>query len=694
MYPALTVKSIVALLIFISVQGYVGGHVQYSRHELPPLYTFDNYDVCLNNGNSKFDSTYCMVYAEVQADNSSELWHKIATHKEHKFHYHHDRLYFGVCLEKCRGYLESLEDGNNTYNNAGEGLNEEITQFIEYIHKRPLDIEMRHRYGMAIQNCLNDEFERKYDLQLKTFVEYCEGPAKDTVAEKDPAEIILYKFLKMVLLLVVLSTIYDFVLRSDQTEENQTNDFYKSNLEQPMSRLLTSFSICRNYYRLIQPYRGEIGNDFSYLDGFRSVCTFMVLHGHTFYLQFQHIRNPEYFESFGKTWHGLLVLNSTTVIEIFMVMSGLLLYVKFAEGGYVTPQTSWKKCLQTYLFIVISRLMRFLPSVALVVWVNATIFGNFNDGPFWRHVSEPGRIFSRENWWKNVFMINNFSQKYTVSSHTWYLAADFQLFVFYTFVLIFISKYPQFKKRILYTLAFLSVAIPTLIGYILKLESAFIIKPESYRYQFFIDCDVFYYLYTPSFTNLGGYLFGIWCGDLYLSQLRKEEVRRKVRGVLKYELGAWLAFPIAACICFAGSKAIFQEPSVWTALYSGLYRNLWIVFVCGFPLLGMACQGGMMAYDFCRLPIFRVLARLSFQMYLWHVMILQLMNGYQREPYFMNTWYYNAQGTITVTFSLVVAFFACLFIEYPFAQFFDALQSRGGKSKASVPKLSKEAKVQ
>lgn len=104
--------------------------------------------------------------------------------------------------------------------------------------------------------------------------------------------------------------------------------------------------------------------------------------------------------------------------------------------------------------------------MALLVLVNATVMNRFVDGPFWRHISDQNRLFSRENWWKNVFMINNFSQKNTVGDddvlgymymkiliddnyilfifkmgpHTWYLAADLQLFAFYTIVLIVMAK--------------------------------------------------------------------------------------------------------------------------------------------------------------------------------------------------------------------------------------------------------------
>ncbi|XP_013099285.2 O-acyltransferase like protein-like [Stomoxys calcitrans] len=667
----------------------VGEEIKYTIQELPPLYNFDDYDLCFFNKTSALSSTYCMVYAEVQPDNSSQLWEKIEVHNRHRFHYHHDKLFFGLCVERCLNYIKSTDDFNS--NDNTEVLDREVVQFFQTVHKRPLDIEMRSNYSTMIQRCLNEEFERKYDLKLKTFIEYCERNPDAEQFEKDVAEDILYRIVKLVFLLVIFSSFYDYYLKTHQTEKNGTNDFYKINYKEIGPRVLTSFSIPRNYYRLVQPCHGIIGNEFSYLDGFRSVCTLMVLQGHTFYMEFLHLQNPEYFENIAKTKLGLGILNTSTIIEIFMVMSGLLFYVKFNEGRYVNPQTSWRKCIQLFAIIVTGRLLRFLPSVALTILINATVLSKLTDGPFWRHISEPSRVFSRENWWQNIFMINNFTPRHSVSGHTWYIAADFQLFAFYTMVLIFIFKYPQYKKRVLATLSFLAVFIPTMVSYTFKLEPSFMIKPEAYRYGFFKDMKVFGYLYIPFYTNIGGYLFGILCGELYVKYLSKDEIRRKVRGVLKYELGAWVTLPIACGISLLGTIAIFQQPSIWTALFSGLNRNLWIIFVCGIPVLGMACKGGLMAYDFCCLPIFRVLARLSFQMYLWHVLVLQIANGYQRQPHHMTHMYFNGQGMITVFMSIIVAFFACLLVEYPIAQLFDTLMAstkrrtlEGGKAKKCI----------
>lgn len=42
------------------------------------------------------------------------------------------------------------------------------------VHKRPLDLHMRSEYHELVHNCLNSEFQDKYDLKLKTYIEYCQ----------------------------------------------------------------------------------------------------------------------------------------------------------------------------------------------------------------------------------------------------------------------------------------------------------------------------------------------------------------------------------------------------------------------------------------------------------------------------------------------------------------------------------------
>lgn len=61
-----------------------------------------------------FDSTYCMIYAEIKPKNSSKLWREINQHtEEYKFHYRRDRLFFGICMKRCKNFPNKLNNLQN-----------------------------------------------------------------------------------------------------------------------------------------------------------------------------------------------------------------------------------------------------------------------------------------------------------------------------------------------------------------------------------------------------------------------------------------------------------------------------------------------------------------------------------------------------------------------------------------------------
>lgn len=103
--------------------------------------------------------------------------------------------------------------------------------------------------------------------------------------------------------------------------------------------------------------------------------------------------------------------------------------------------------------------------------------------------------------------------------------------------------------------------------------------------------DVYDKVYMPFYTNLSGYLIGIFCGELYLKYTSNEEVRKIIRQP-KYVIGAYFVFPICIAIVWLGSLLELTKWSIWTALYAGLYRISWNIFVCAIPILGMSCKCG------------------------------------------------------------------------------------------------------
>lgn len=78
--------------------------------QMPSLYQFDDYDQCLQSDTvtSNIRATYCVVYAEIVENETSSLWDQIASFSADKrHHFSHDRLFFGVCLERCKELLDT-----------------------------------------------------------------------------------------------------------------------------------------------------------------------------------------------------------------------------------------------------------------------------------------------------------------------------------------------------------------------------------------------------------------------------------------------------------------------------------------------------------------------------------------------------------------------------------------------------------
>lgn len=128
--------------------------------------------------------------------------------------------------------------------------------------------------------------------------------------------------------------------------------------------------------------------------------------------------------------------------------------------------------------------------------------------------------------------------------------------------------------------------------YIIQLYYLIFIFFRSYRYSFFNNIDVYFKIYTPFYTNLFGYLFGIICAEIYLKYTRTQEVRKFIYERPWYIAAVHTMAFVAALIFWLGPILDVRGPSLWSALYAGLHRNLWTIFVCGLPLLFMSCNCG------------------------------------------------------------------------------------------------------
>ncbi|KAH8236990.1 hypothetical protein KR038_001983 [Drosophila bunnanda] len=630
---------------------------------MPALYQLDDYDLCLDQSSA----TYCLAYVEIEPNVNSTLWRLIeSVSLDSKHRYRHDVVFRGVCLERC---IRSLNDtsAGALMQYEGRGVqDEQLSKYFMQVHRRAADADDRRLYSELVNNCLNLDFSQKFSLQVSSQIEYCCFNGKDSSLYTDALDLVAYTVGITIVLLTFCSSIYDYCISNRDTQ--MTKNFYRKHLKSRKQQFLTSFSLARNYYRLTAPHTTDFAKDLSFFDGFRMVGVVIVILAHTLMVfMTTAIENPEFYEQFIYSFWSSITQNGSVAIQIFFVMSGFLLYVDFTERQLVNPKSDTRQCIAVYFGLFFYRYFRLIPSVLALILFNGTVLVRLQDGPFWRHLTEAERVFCRTKWWKNVFFVTNHMMEQSCSHQTWYLGADMQLFELFLIVLVISKKHPRLVKPMYITLMALAVGVPAILTYALKLDAVYHTTPETYRFLFFRHSETFYQMYPTFYTNLSGYLFGFICGHLYLSQRSKAAI---LRGQLKYELAMWLLVLAGMVILFSGYIFIyydFAKPSIWLALYAGLYKNLWVLICAGFVFL-MCCKVGGIAYRFCTLPLFRPLARISFQAYLWHLVVLRVVTGYLRQPAHVSNVFLLCYLTSALVASLFVAFLMALLLEYPLGE--------------------------
>ncbi|XP_037941972.1 uncharacterized protein LOC119674888 [Teleopsis dalmanni] len=449
---------------------------------IPPLHSFEDYDSCLALPSP--NNTYCVVFAEIIPNATSTLWKNITQlSSDFRYNYRHDHLFFGVCLNTCINIVKSLNTDIEKYI-TGEIKDNELASYYDTVHKN--NAELKANYKNVTNICLNYKFMEKYNLKLRTYIEYCQSGNSTPFSDNDTLDIIAYYIFGVILVLNIASSIYDYALKKKKSQTACTKNFYKEDLNTNVEKILTSFSFLRNYHRLTRrPNPNDLIKNLEGFNVIRIIGVYLVISAHVYLLVLtSHMQNSEFIETMLKHAEAIIIQNGTAFIQIFFIISGFLLNFTFNQKQMVTPSTDIKQGIVIYFKIFILRYIRFLPSLLLYILFTGTILNKLQDGPLWLHIAQPDRTFCREYWWKNILFINNFFMKYSCSHQTWYLAADMQLFELFLIITIITAKYPNLKKYIYFVLILCAFLIPSLLTYYLNLEPIYHMYPD-YVYELF-----------------------------------------------------------------------------------------------------------------------------------------------------------------------------------------------------------------
>ncbi|CAK1584165.1 unnamed protein product [Parnassius mnemosyne] len=584
---------------------------------MPPLYHLDPYEPCVYKPNGLYCTVEIDLVSDGSTDEGNELMEMIREYSARtETHFNHTRLHRGICVtDICQKYLAQ---------NTTEDLK------------------------IVLEGCLNSSFWEKYKLKTRINEDLvCKN--KNQSFELEPADIGVAVIVICLVILNISGIIYDYF------------NFKKKDHE--VNKLLRCFSIRHNWLKLVAPVANRNETRFKRLksfNGLRAITIFLVITEHAILPFMVALDNTLFLEDM---YHNILYhlyLDGTIVVQTFFIISGCLL-AYYLQIWSEKKDLNWKMIPKG----IIKRWLRLSPSYAVVLAISSTWLRLFGSGPLWDQIVNSEVQDCRRDGWLHLIYINNYIDNSICMIHSWYLAADMQLYIFGLVLLILVQT--EYARKVALAVIFvIALIIPALHTYVQNLNAYFLPYPESIR-SFFVADPTFNHTYKRGHTNLASYILGLVLG-LLIHKMQKEKFN--IKKYRKFKFLYWAIFPVGIGVILCSGLFYMDgasPPLLLKAVYSGLVKPVYGVLV-SLLILGMVFKMENIYRGILEWQGWTSSARVSYSAYIIHMLLIRSIIGSTTTLFHMTFPYLMLIQVGTGILCYLVAFPFWILIEAPIAQ--------------------------
>uniref|UniRef100_A0AAG5DL15 Acyltransferase 3 domain-containing protein n=1 Tax=Anopheles atroparvus TaxID=41427 RepID=A0AAG5DL15_ANOAO len=317
----------------------------------------------------------------------------------------------------------------------------------------------------------------------------------------------------------------------------------------------------------------------------------------------------------------LIGLLSPFLMQIFFTMSAMLLTVKLLHGAPKAP-LAWSK----FGAIVAHRLIRLQPLNLLTIGFCAIAYQHFIGGPLGPRqlIVEQGAC--RTRWWMNLLFISNFNMHKPCLPHSWYISADFQLFLLIALLLLATLRWPRKTPHLLACAIVASFLGPFLTVLWTDFDP---IRPDSlHEMRFFLlDSAYLAQLYTPFYNNLSWSVGGMLAGLVYDRYQRQPSASIVRRVNLAIGVAFLLLLAYGRLTLAASGRISPEDGRCWLAAYYAAFKLSAAVFFSAGTLRTLLTEK-----DFPGSAIVRMGAKLYYCVYLIHMPVFRIVFSSATAP--------------------------------------------------------------
>ncbi|KAH8421520.1 hypothetical protein KR009_010927, partial [Drosophila setifemur] len=506
---------------------------------------------------------------------------------------------------------------------------------------------------------LRQLFQQLLNVELSPDVELVRESSCHT-AEREPFDgltIFTIVVLSILVALMLLATLYDYLLARDQKSLN------------PLVKAFSARANCRVLFKIVEPRSNP--NVIDCLHGIRCLSFIWVVFGHD-YLVYLFSPNMNYvqLQAWRQSAYSMLVQHAAYSVDTFFFLSGLLLVVIALR---TMERTKGKLNIP---LMYLHRYLRLTPILALGILIYLTILPRMGDAPLYGKVNFDDYSSCETTWFWTLLYVQNYATDNICLGHSWYLSVDMQLYILAPLLLSALYRWGKKGAAGIFVLMLLLACCLFSIMVIHKVSLYVQTQDSSKR------------IYFSTHTRASPYLIGVLFG--YFLHINRGKSFKL--SPLVVSLG-WLVSSALLMSClfslYGNHKNLTTPSMVAEAFYLTFTRIAWPLGLCWVVFACMQGYGGL-ADSFLSSPLWQPLSRLSYSAYIFHMFIESLNAGLTRT----NTYFSNYQVMLRFWsdfgFTLLLAFLAYILIEAPFGNL-ESLLLPTNKAKApTAPQLKVE----
>ncbi|KAJ8909465.1 hypothetical protein NQ315_011234 [Exocentrus adspersus] len=387
-----------------------------------------------------------------------------------------------------------------------------------------------------------------------------------------------------------------------------------------------AFSAYTNGRKLFQISKNS--NELTCLNGIRFWSMMWVIIGHTFSTMVSApVLNFKDIFEWVNSLRSMTIASGTLAVDSFFTMGGVLLVYTYLKARHNGTKFN---IFQFY----IHRYLRLTPALAALVLVTANLVQYMGTGPLWYNIPVSLAEPCREYWWTTLLYVQNYVNKNSSMclGHSWYLSVDMQLYFISPLILIPLYKYSKVGIGIILSGIIASVITPFCIAYVTGIPPLMtnVVAPVS-----LMDYMSYYYLKTHA--RAAPWFIGLLLGYI-LSKIKFENNLRHFKFNKVVAILSWaVCLAVISTCVFARSDALMSPNySKWeSSSYIAFVRPVWAICLSFVIFACVTGNGGPIDW-FLSWPIYQVLNRFTYSVYLLHYTLLIILAYSNKSGIYFN----------------------------------------------------------